>query len=155
VISTSNLTGAEYYSFGLEAIAYGQQFSPAPPRTFGVTAGMHFLESRQISVGPPARHAAPVVDSPTELNGNDINRMKVTEANSGTAFGLGSDHRIRECTRTDHPGAFVECLADRLKGGFSRGISRAACSRSRQSCGPGIAPQSARSRSAYASHHHP
>jgi iron complex outermembrane receptor protein len=38
----ANLTGAEYYSFGSEAIAYGQQFSPAAPRTFGVTAGMHF-----------------------------------------------------------------------------------------------------------------
>jgi iron complex outermembrane receptor protein len=38
----ANLTGAEYYSFGSEAIAYGQQFSPAPPRTFGITAGMHF-----------------------------------------------------------------------------------------------------------------
>jgi iron complex outermembrane recepter protein len=38
----ANLTGAEYYSFGSEAIAYGQQFSPAPPRMFGVTAGMHF-----------------------------------------------------------------------------------------------------------------
>jgi iron complex outermembrane receptor protein len=38
----ANLTGAEYYSFGSEAIAYGQQFSPAAPRTFGVTAGVHF-----------------------------------------------------------------------------------------------------------------
>jgi len=38
----ANLTGAEYYSFGSESIAYGQQFSPEPPRTFGVTAGMHF-----------------------------------------------------------------------------------------------------------------
>ena len=38
----ANLTGAEYYSFGSETIAYGQQFSPEPPRTFGITAGMHF-----------------------------------------------------------------------------------------------------------------
>jgi iron complex outermembrane receptor protein len=38
----ANLTGAEYYSFGSESIAYGQQFSPEPPRTFGITAGMHF-----------------------------------------------------------------------------------------------------------------
>jgi iron complex outermembrane receptor protein len=38
----ANLTGAEYYSFGSESIAYGQQFSPEPPRTFGVTAGMHY-----------------------------------------------------------------------------------------------------------------
>jgi iron complex outermembrane receptor protein len=38
----ANLTDAEYYSYGSEAIAYGQQFSPAPPRTFGITAGMHF-----------------------------------------------------------------------------------------------------------------
>ena len=38
----ANLTDAEYYSYGSETIAYGQQFSPAPPRTFGVTAGMHF-----------------------------------------------------------------------------------------------------------------
>jgi iron complex outermembrane receptor protein len=38
----ANLTDAEYYSDGSETIAYGQQFSPAPPRTFGVTAGMHF-----------------------------------------------------------------------------------------------------------------
>ena len=38
----ANLTGAEYYSFGAESIAYGQQFSPAPPRTFGITAGVHF-----------------------------------------------------------------------------------------------------------------
>jgi iron complex outermembrane recepter protein len=37
----ANPSGAEYYSFGSEAIAYGQQFSPAPPRTFGITAGMH------------------------------------------------------------------------------------------------------------------
>jgi iron complex outermembrane recepter protein len=37
----ANLTGVEYYSFGSEAIAYGQQFSPEPPRTFGITAGMH------------------------------------------------------------------------------------------------------------------
>jgi iron complex outermembrane receptor protein len=36
----ANLTGAEYYSFGSETIAYGQQFSTAPPRTFGITAGM-------------------------------------------------------------------------------------------------------------------
>ena len=27
---------------GSESIAYGQQFSPAPPRTFGITAGMRF-----------------------------------------------------------------------------------------------------------------
>jgi iron complex outermembrane receptor protein len=38
----ANLTGAEYYSFGAETIAYGQQFSPAPPRTFGIAAGVHF-----------------------------------------------------------------------------------------------------------------
>jgi iron complex outermembrane receptor protein len=38
----ANLTAARYYSFGSEAIAYGQQFSPAPPRTFGITAAMHF-----------------------------------------------------------------------------------------------------------------
>jgi iron complex outermembrane receptor protein len=38
----ANLTGAEYYSFGSEAIAYGQQFSPEPPRTFGIAADMHF-----------------------------------------------------------------------------------------------------------------
>ena len=38
----ANLTAAKYYAFGSEAIAYGQQFSPAPPRTFGITAGMHF-----------------------------------------------------------------------------------------------------------------
>ena len=38
----ANLTGAEYYSFGSESIAYGQQFSPAPPRTFGIMAGMHY-----------------------------------------------------------------------------------------------------------------
>jgi iron complex outermembrane recepter protein len=38
----ANLTGAEYYSFGSETIAYGQQFSPEPPRTFGITAAMHF-----------------------------------------------------------------------------------------------------------------
>jgi hypothetical protein len=45
----------------------------------------------------------------------------VTEAILGPGFGLGSDHRslmslllprIRECTRTDHPGVFVECLTD-------------------------------------------
>jgi len=39
---SANPTGAEYYSFVSEAIAYGQQFSQAPPRTFRVTAGMHF-----------------------------------------------------------------------------------------------------------------
>ena len=38
----ANLTGVEYYSFGSESIAYGQQFSPEPPRTFGITAAMHF-----------------------------------------------------------------------------------------------------------------
>jgi iron complex outermembrane receptor protein len=38
----ANLTDDEYYSSGSETIAYGQQFSPAPPRTFGVTAGVHF-----------------------------------------------------------------------------------------------------------------
>ena len=32
----------EYYSFGPETIAYGQQFSPAPPRTFGITARRRF-----------------------------------------------------------------------------------------------------------------
>jgi iron complex outermembrane recepter protein len=37
----ANLTGAKYYSFGSESIAYGEQFSPEPPRTFGITAGMH------------------------------------------------------------------------------------------------------------------
>jgi iron complex outermembrane receptor protein len=37
----ANLTGAKYYSFGSESLAYGQQFSPAPPRTFGFTVGMH------------------------------------------------------------------------------------------------------------------
>ena len=38
----ANLSGAQYYSAGSESIAYGQQFSPEPPRTFGFTAGMHF-----------------------------------------------------------------------------------------------------------------
>jgi iron complex outermembrane receptor protein len=38
----ANLSGAQYYSYGSESIAYGQQFSPEPPRTFGFTAGMHF-----------------------------------------------------------------------------------------------------------------
>jgi iron complex outermembrane receptor protein len=38
----ANLTGAEYYSLGDETLAYGQQFSPGSPRTFGITAGVHF-----------------------------------------------------------------------------------------------------------------
>jgi outer membrane receptor protein involved in Fe transport len=38
----ANLTGAEHHSFGSESIAYGQQFSPEPPRTFGIAAGVHF-----------------------------------------------------------------------------------------------------------------
>ena len=38
----ANLTRAEYYSFGSESIAYGSQFSPAPPLTFGISAGMLF-----------------------------------------------------------------------------------------------------------------
>jgi iron complex outermembrane receptor protein len=38
----ANLSGAQYYAFGSESIAYGQQFSPEPPRTYGITAGMHF-----------------------------------------------------------------------------------------------------------------
>ena len=38
----ANLSGAQYYSDGSESIAYGQQFTPEPPRTFGFTAGMHF-----------------------------------------------------------------------------------------------------------------
>lgn len=38
----ANLTGDEYYSFGSESVGYGQQFSPAPPRTFGITLGAHF-----------------------------------------------------------------------------------------------------------------
>jgi iron complex outermembrane receptor protein len=38
----ANLSGAQYYSDGSESIAFGQQFTPEPPRTFGFTAGMHF-----------------------------------------------------------------------------------------------------------------
>ncbi|MGD0504987.1 MAG: hypothetical protein ABSD02_19805 [Steroidobacteraceae bacterium] len=34
----ANLIGSQYYSFGSESIAHGLQFSPAPPRTFGITA---------------------------------------------------------------------------------------------------------------------
>jgi len=37
----ANLTGEQYFSFGSESIAYGQQFSPAPPRTFGISLGLH------------------------------------------------------------------------------------------------------------------
>jgi iron complex outermembrane recepter protein len=33
----NNLLGARYYSFGLETFGYGKQFSPAAPRTFGIT----------------------------------------------------------------------------------------------------------------------
>ncbi len=38
----ANLSGAKYYSFGSETIGYGQQFSPEPPRTYGITVGTHF-----------------------------------------------------------------------------------------------------------------
>lgn len=38
----ANLGGAKYYSFGSETVAYGEQFSPEAPRTYGITAGMHF-----------------------------------------------------------------------------------------------------------------
>jgi iron complex outermembrane receptor protein len=38
----ANLSGVKYYSFGSESIAYGQQFSPEPPRTYGITVGTHF-----------------------------------------------------------------------------------------------------------------
>jgi iron complex outermembrane receptor protein len=38
----ANLSGVQYYSFGSESIAYGQQFSPEPPRTYGITVGVHF-----------------------------------------------------------------------------------------------------------------
>jgi iron complex outermembrane receptor protein len=38
----ANLTGVKYYSYGSESIAYGEQFSPEAPRTYGFTAGMHF-----------------------------------------------------------------------------------------------------------------
>ena len=36
-------SGGNASIFQLNAIsAYGRQFSPEPPRTFGITAGMHF-----------------------------------------------------------------------------------------------------------------
>jgi iron complex outermembrane recepter protein len=38
----ANLTGAKYYAFGSETIAYGEQFSPEAPRTYGFTVGTHF-----------------------------------------------------------------------------------------------------------------
>jgi iron complex outermembrane receptor protein len=38
----SNLTNAQYYSFGSETIGFGQQFSPEAPRTYGITLGVHF-----------------------------------------------------------------------------------------------------------------
>jgi iron complex outermembrane receptor protein len=37
----ANLGGDEYYSFGSESYGLGQQFSPAPPRTYGITLGAH------------------------------------------------------------------------------------------------------------------
>jgi iron complex outermembrane receptor protein len=38
----ANLTGVKYYSYGSESIAYGEQFSPEAPRTYGFTVGAHF-----------------------------------------------------------------------------------------------------------------
>jgi iron complex outermembrane recepter protein len=38
----NNLTFAKYYSFVSESSGLGKEFSPAAPRTYGLTAGLHF-----------------------------------------------------------------------------------------------------------------
>jgi iron complex outermembrane receptor protein len=38
---SNNLTGDKYYSFGSESVGYGQEFSPAAPRTYGITLTAH------------------------------------------------------------------------------------------------------------------
>jgi iron complex outermembrane receptor protein len=38
----SNILGEKYYSFGSESAGLGEQFSPEPPATFGITLGYHF-----------------------------------------------------------------------------------------------------------------
>ena len=38
----NNIFGDKYYSYGSETAGFGEQFSPAPPATFGITLGYHF-----------------------------------------------------------------------------------------------------------------
>jgi iron complex outermembrane receptor protein len=39
----SNILSQKYYSFGSESLGLGEEFSPAPPATFGITLGYHFV----------------------------------------------------------------------------------------------------------------